>query len=180
MADPTASTVRAAVPADAPGIADVCTRAYRATYRDLLPEAFVDDVVARFYDETRVRSETVPAPPHWLGYVVAEEAGSVVGAAGGAITGAGVGELYVLYLDPDRRGEGIGTRLLDHVTAQLRDHGATGMWVSVAEGNDLGVPFYRARGFVECDRVPMHISAADDGLWSLRMHRVIARSSRQS
>ncbi|WP_226355129.1 hypothetical protein [Pseudonocardia sp. ICBG601] len=127
--------VRAAVPADARGIAEVCTRAYRATYRDLLPEAFVDDVVARFYDETRVRSEIVPAPPHWLGYVVAEEAGTVVGAAGGAITADGVGELYVLY---------------------------------------------RARAFVERDRVPMHTSAADDDLWSLRMHRGIARSSRQS
>ncbi|MBO4236425.1 hypothetical protein [Pseudonocardia alni] len=39
---------------------------------------------------------------------------------------------------------------------------------------------YRARGFVERDRVPMHTSAADDDLWSLRMHRDIARSSRQS
>jgi hypothetical protein len=48
MAAPSVPTVRAAVPADAPGIADVCTRAYRATYRDLLPESFVDDVVARF------------------------------------------------------------------------------------------------------------------------------------
>lgn len=180
MGEPTAVGVRAATPSDAPGIADVCARAYRATYRDLLPEAFVDDVVARFYDETRVRSEIVPAPPHWLGYVVAEEMGTVVGAAGGAITADGVGELYVLYLDPVRRGEGIGTRLLDHVTGQLRAHGATEMWVSVAEGNDLGVPFYRARGFVERDRVPMHTSAADDDLWSLRMHRRITRSSRQS
>ncbi len=175
MAAPSAPTVRAAVPADAPGIADVCTRAYRATYRDLLPESFVDDVVAGFYDEARVRAETVPAPPHWLGYVVAEEAGSVVGAAGGAVTGEGVGELYVLYLDPDRRGEGIGTRLLDHVTGQLRGHGATEMWVSVAEGNDLGIPFYRARGFVEHDRVPMHTSDVADGLWSLRMRRDITR-----
>ncbi|WP_308818073.1 GNAT family N-acetyltransferase [Pseudonocardia alni] len=180
MGEPTAATVRPATPSDAPGIADVCTRAYRATYRDLLPETFVEDVIDRFYGETRVRSETVPAPPHWLGYVVAEETGTVVGAAGGAVTGVGVGELYVLYLDPGRRGEGIGTRLLDHVTGQLRAHGATEMWVSVAEGNDLGVPFYRARGFVERDRVPMHTSAADDDLWSLRMHRGIARSSRQS
>ncbi|WP_161992262.1 N-acetyltransferase [Pseudonocardia sp. EV170527-09] len=168
--------IRAAVAADAPGIADVCTRAYRATYRDLLPSSFVEDVITRFYDEDRVRSEVAPAPPHWLGYVVAAagspgERGSVLGAAGGAITGEGVGELYVLYLDPDRRGEGIGTRLLDHVTVQLRDHGAREMWVSVAEGNDRGVPFYRARGFVERGRVPMHTSEVSDGLWSLRMFR---------
>ena len=38
--------------------------------------------------------------------------------------------------------------------------------MSVTEGNDLGIPFYLARGFVERDRVPFV-----DGAWSLRMAR---------
>ncbi len=38
--------------------------------------------------------------------------------------------------------------------------------MSVTEGNDLGIPFYLSRGFVERDRVPFV-----DGARSLRMMR---------
>lgn len=46
--------------------------------------------------------------------------------------------------------------------------------MSVTEGNDLGIPFYVARGFVVRDRVPF--VTADDGTveaCSLRMSRTI-------
>ena len=77
-----------------------------------------------------------------------------------------VGQVYVLYLRMDLRGRGIGTALLDFVTEQQKLAGAHEQWVSVTEGNDLGIPFYLARGFVERDRVPFV-----DGAWSLRMVR---------
>lgn len=72
----------------------------------------------------------------------------------------------MLYLRPALRGRGIGTALLDFVSGQQRRSGAVEQWVSVTEGNDLGIPFYRARGFVPRDRVPFLADA-----WSLRMAR---------
>jgi GNAT superfamily N-acetyltransferase len=63
-----------------------------------------------------------------------------------------VGQLYVIYLDLAHLGRGIGSRLLDHVTAQQRSLGATRQRVAVLAGNELGMPFYRARGFVEIER----------------------------
>ncbi|MFP5022484.1 GNAT family N-acetyltransferase [Pseudonocardia phyllosphaerae] len=184
--------IRRSRAADVGGIADVCTRGYRATYRGLLPDEHIERTIRDFYGEDRIAGEIDPAPPHWLGYVVAVEPGAgvpgerVVGAAGGAVTGDATGELYVLYLDPDRRGEGIGTRLLDHVTGQLLEHGATGMWVSVTEGNELGLPFYRARGFIEAGRRPaytepdtepdMQSHNGSDVPHSVRMYRPIGRS----
>ena len=95
-------------------------------------------------------------------------------AAGGGVLDHAVGHVYVLYLDLGLRGRGIGTALLGFVTDQQRSAGATEQWVSVTEGNDLGIPFYLARGFVQRERVPF--AAADDGTveaHSLRMRRAI-------
>jgi len=59
------------------------------------------------------------------------------------------GEVYVLYLDPILRGQGIGTRLLDFFTKiQKHTYGSKEQWVSVAKGNNYGIPFYEARGFI--------------------------------
>lgn len=80
----------------------------------------------------------------------------------------------MLYVKPALRGNGIGTALLDFVTTQQRSAGATEQWVSVTEGNDLGIPFYRARGFAVRGRAPYIV--ARDGTaeaHSLRMSRAI-------
>ncbi|MGF7127417.1 GNAT superfamily N-acetyltransferase [Natronobacillus azotifigens] len=53
-----------------------------------------------------------------------------------------VGELFVLYLDPTRRNEGIGTKLLDAITQQQKEEfGAEKQWVSVQKGNRKGILF---------------------------------------
>ncbi|WP_338035672.1 GNAT family N-acetyltransferase [Halalkalibacterium halodurans] len=52
-----------------------------------------------------------------------------------------VGEIFVLYMDPVRRGEGVGTKLLEAITAQQKEFGAMEQWVSVAKGNEKGIPF---------------------------------------
>jgi GNAT superfamily N-acetyltransferase len=84
------------------------------------------------------------------------------------------GNVYVLYLDPALRGQGIGTALLGFITDQQRAAGAVEQWVSVTEGNDLGIPFYMARGFAIRERVPYVM--AEDGTveaYSLRMSRTV-------
>src|SRR3954452_12181271 len=78
--------------------------------------------------------------------------GAIVGAAGGGVDEDGVGHLYVIYLDPDRRGEGIGSRLLDYVSEQQRALGAERQQVAVLADNHRGLPFYKAHGFSEVAR----------------------------
>jgi GNAT superfamily N-acetyltransferase len=124
-----------------------------------------------------VRRETTTAgdTPQWQGYVIAASApGGVLGAAGGGVTDGVAGNVYVLYLDPALRGQGIGTALLGFITDQQRAAGAVEQWVSVTEGNDLGIPFYMARGFAIRERVPYVM--AEDGTveaYSLRMSRTV-------
>lgn len=82
-----------------------------------------------------------------------------------------VGELFVLYLDPARRGQGIGTLLLDAVTEQQRAAGAREQWVSVDPRNKKGLPFYNARGFEARGARPQWGTSPEEGRVSLRLVR---------
>ena len=164
-----AFTVRRARPQESGQVCEVCTEGFTASSAGLLTPGTIGRQVATYYDPGRVRAEIENAgvTPEWQGYVVAVAPdGCVLGAAGGGVRDGTVGQVHVLYLRMDLRGRGIGTALLDFVTDQQRQAGAREQWVSVTEGNDLGIPFYRARGFVERDRVPFV-----DGARSLRMMR---------
>lgn len=135
-------------PEDAEAIARVCSDAWRETYRGLHSDEHIGAVIHEFYNLERVRRE-VSGPPtrEWGGYLIAKEGERVVGAIGGGMIAPETGEVFVLYLDPKRRGEGIGTRLLNALTEQQRGFGATEQWVSAEKENVKGVPFYLARGF---------------------------------
>ena len=80
-------------------------------------------------------------------------------------------EIFVLYLDPTRRGEGIGTLILDAITEQQRARGAREQWVSVEPENTKGLPFYYARGFEVHGQRPEWGTAPEEGHVSLRLMR---------
>ena len=169
--------VRLARAGEEDAICDICRQGFAVSSEGLLSPATIERQVHLYYNPERVRSEITSAgdTPRWQGYVVAvSNVGEVLGAAGGGVTDGTVGNVYVLYLKLALRGNGIGTALLDFVTTQQRSAAAAEQWVSVTEGNDLGIPFYRARGFAVRGRVPYIV--ADDGTseaHSLRMSRVI-------
>ena len=172
-----AYAVRLALPDEADAVGEVCRRGFAVSSQGLLSTRTIEKQAAAYYASARVRTEIASAgeDPSWQGYVVAVTgAGRVLGAAGGGVTSEGLGQVYVLYLDPDLRGRGVGTALLDFVTDQQRSAGATEQWVSVTEGNQMGIPFYRARGFVERDRVPYTtVDGRPAGAHSLRMSRPV-------
>lgn len=165
------AVARSATSADADRIAEICTAAYRAAYRELLPPGYIDRTVEIYFDAARVARQVPADPPKWFGYQVAEEDGRLVGAAGGGMTGDGVGELHLIYLDPAERGRGLGTLLLDRVIDQIRTAGGAEVWLSVFLGDGAGIGFYRSRGFQPVETVQADLSRADDHIRSLRMRR---------
>lgn len=168
--------IRLARPGEEHQICAVCAAGFVASCERLLSRATIHQQVQTYYNPRRVRGEILAAgeSPGWQGYVVAAtEDGEILGAAGGGVLG-GIGHLFVIYLQLRLRDRGIGTALLDHVTAQQRQVGATEQRVSVTEGNDLGIPFYLARGFTVEGRTP-YVRDEDGNVeaWSLRMVRSI-------
>lgn len=166
-------SVRKATLDDVEGICRVCAAGWRATYAGLVPHDYIEEVIAEFYTPDRVRSDIETAGPTDTGWLVAVEDGQVVGAGGGGITSPGVGEIFILYVDPERRGQGIGTLLLDEILKRLKEFGAREVWVSVMKGNDKGIPFYEARGFVARGERPAFRSRPEQGIVAIRYWRAL-------
>ena len=154
------------------GIARVCTEGYWATYSEMYSADYIAAVIEEFYNEQRILEEVDNSSREWGGYFVALENSEVVGAGGGGMISGKEGEIFVLYLDPRRLGEGIGTKLLEAITRQQKEEfGAQEQWVSVAKGNEKGIPFYEAREFISCSELSATHSSAEEKIVSVRYWR---------
>lgn len=142
-------SIRKATKNDAKALANLLAKSQWFTYESLFSEVYIQKLIDQYYNVQRIEQEIVFISEEWHGYFIAEMNGELVGAIGGGMNDETVGEVYVLYLDPAIRGQGIGTRLLDFFTKiQKHTYGAYEQWVSVAKGNNYGIPFYEARGFI--------------------------------
>ena len=95
--------IRPAEPDDAEGIVRVCAEGWRDTYEGIYEPEQIESVIADYYTPERITAEIAPSAPGWDGWIVAVEDGAVVGAGGGGMAEPGVGEIFVLYLNPTRR-----------------------------------------------------------------------------
>lgn len=57
------------------------------------------------------------------------------------------GVIENIYVDPDRRGEGIGTELLAAAQRALRERGAEALALEAMADNEAALRFYRRHGF---------------------------------
>ncbi len=128
----------------------ILVEAWKTTYAGLYSEAYIHNVIEIYYNLDRLRQETTVFSKAWSGYYVWENDGNIVGCIGGGIDGAGVGEIYVFYLDPQEKRKGYGRLLLDAFTSiQKQDYSIKKQVVAVTKGNRMGIPFYERMGFVD-------------------------------
>lgn len=141
--------IREAEPEDAEAIAGVHVRSWQAAYRGQLTDDYLDGLsVEERLEQHRGALQTPGAHRTW----VAEEEGHVVGFA---VTGPSqdadaderTGELYAIYLEPDRFGSGIGKRLSDHAIDDLRERGFRTATLWVLETNRGARRFYEREGW---------------------------------
>lgn len=141
--------IRAAVPADAHGIAVVHVRGWQKAYRGLMPQDHLDalSVAQRAEGWERILADT-DRPSTIL---VAERDGAIAGWAsfGGARDDdpPGTGELWGIYAHPDAWSTGVGHALLTAVEQGLRDAGHAGAYLWVLAGNERATRFYERHGW---------------------------------
>lgn len=165
--------VKRALPKHVAGIIKVCSEGYRSTYNETHSTKYIERIIDEFYNEKRVLNEVINTSDGWDGWYVAVEGNEVVGAIGGGLIGEGESEVFVLYLDLNRRGEEIGTRLLNVLTDIHKRKRATKQWVSVAKGNRKGIPFYEARRFEFVKEQKSFATTENENYLSLRYCREI-------
>ena len=99
--------------------------------------------------------------------VVAEDDGGIAGFAIAGTQrrrGALVGRLITIDVDPSRRREGIGDRLMQTIEERLRAGGVTALLLEVAVDNPGAQAFYARHGFVKTGRIPGYYLGRIDAL----------------
>ena len=138
--------IRNATPADAPAIATLHAESWRAAYRGILPDTYLDHEAAA----DRLR--------YWQGALAAPRPGSFVlvssgeGLLRGFVSVTRPGEpgydatIDNLHVRPGMRGGSIGRRLLGRAAARLIAEGATSAALRVFDANTRAIRFYRRLG----------------------------------
>lgn len=94
-----------------------------------------------------------------VGYVVADTVPN---------HGRPLGHVKDLAVQAERRGEGIGSRLLERAVAVLDRLGARSVKLEVRAGNDRARALYQRHGFVHRRTVPNYYSNGEDALVLVR------------
>ena len=80
---------------------------------------------------------------------MAEKEGEILGCIAGGMDEKEHANVYVLYISPKAQRQGAGHLLLKTLTDYQKMHfNAKEQWVSVAEDNTIGIPFYEKEGFI--------------------------------
>ena len=148
---PSSVTIRPATPADMPAAGRLGALLVRE-HHDFDPERFIAATpqTERGYGEYLGTQLDEPE----VVILVAEEHGAVVGYTYAGIEGRDYmalrgpsGALYDIVVDPARRGEGIGRKLLDATIAALSGRGVPLVVLSTAERNEAAQRLFARAGF---------------------------------
>lgn len=139
--------IHEATKGDIEGIRGVARRSWERDYPEILSRETIVETVEEWYAPDRLGFDIDSDDAH---VILATENGDVIGFAH-AVGESGTGTLLRLYVDPDHRDRGVGTRLLEAACGALAEEGCTDVEAMVLEANGPGNAFYRGFGF-EPDR----------------------------
>lgn len=136
--------LRVAEPDDAIAVARVHVRSWQVAYRTLLPDDYLDQLRPEDRAQAYDFASLDPRKPRTI---LAAEDGLIYGFATTAPSRdpdlPDHGELYALYVDPERWGRGIGIALMSAARAHLFETGFRNAVLWVLAGNVRAERFYR-------------------------------------
>lgn len=139
-------TIRPAIAEDAPAIAHIHVATWQATYRGIVPEAYLASLNEA--DFTTRWTEWLAGDAS-IAISVAEEETDLIGFASGGPVRKTIpnydAELYAIYILPAAHRTGAGRKLVAHIADHLRMGGHTHMLVWVLRNNPAAT-FYQHLG----------------------------------
>ncbi|TNC21923.1 GNAT family N-acetyltransferase [Amycolatopsis alkalitolerans] len=174
--------VRCAVPADAGRIAEINIDGWRAAYRGLISDEYLD---AMRYETLRERWATgLRAHAEPAAMFVAIDAGSVIRAYAfvSAVRNEAdrhpvqpTAELCAIYADPRRRGTGAGHAVHQASLGHLAAHGFRHAVLWVLRGNAPSRRFYESHGWT-CDEREQELEINGERVPEIRYSRALQES----
>ena len=122
--------------------------------------------------EVKAMSQAYPGPDHAY-FVVADEAGRILGGAGVApLAGGepGVCELRKMYLLREGRGRGLGKQLFDACIVFARQAGFRRCYLETLDTMTTAMTFYRRQGFTD---LPVRMGRTGHGGCNRQMIRAL-------
>ena len=139
--------IRSPMPSDLSAIGHVYCAAWKAAYRGIVPDGFLDGLT----DES-----CAPRSHRPDGALVCEEDGQIIGvAAFGARRDPSApmeGELYSIYVLPEYWRMGAGGALFEEVRSQLRAEGYNSLFLWALTENTRAIRFYEKMGMKAVDQ----------------------------
>ena len=142
-------TLRRAIRADAPALAEVHVTAWRQAYRGIVPDSYLE----QFTVQSRTKRFREFLAGEAAETYVAEYDGRIVGflTLGGCrdsdLDPAAVGEIWGIYISPQFWRRGVGRFLCEQGQSMLTSRGCTSATLWVLEANLAARRFYQAMGF---------------------------------
>ena len=137
--------VRPAAPGDAGAIRDVAARAWWATYAGRMTDETIERFLAAAYSEERIAVRIQRHEVLVAGLTSGRAASPEVAAFAEVAVHDDHLQLVAIYAQPEARGRGLGTALVDAIVAA---HPHDDLAADVLVDNTFAEPFYLARGFV--------------------------------
>lgn len=149
--------IRKAVLNDAKGIAKVHVDSWRTTYKNIIPDEFLNNLSYQRREELWINNI-----PKGNVFVAENDKGEIVGFSSGGIERSGKykeyqGELSSIYILKEFQGQGIGKALTNPVIRELEKLGINSMLVFVLEENGSRL-FYEKIGGKIIDTVEVEIA----------------------
>ena len=140
-------TIRFAIPADAPDMAEVCMRSWEAAYKDILPADYI-----REKNATRPELfKRVITDENENTYVIQKDEKTVgimrIAPPQDDDVNENYYELHYIYLHPDHFRQGIGAQAVKFVFDKARELDKRFMTVCVFAENINSIKFYEKCGF---------------------------------
>jgi ribosomal-protein-alanine N-acetyltransferase len=110
--------------------------------------------------------EELSGVPKSRRYLVAHEAGAIVGYAGIALAG-NVADLHNVAVIPSYRKRGIASHLLDELERWAATKKVSALMLEIREGNEEAFPLYKKRGY--------EVIARRDNYYATGVHALVMR-----
>ena len=140
--------IRPATEADSEAIREVAAASLAASYGHAVDAESRDRALEVWYGADTLAKRLADDESAFL---VAVEGGNIVGVVQGEVIDGPdrVGRIDWLHVDPNRRGEGIGSQLLGQLETRLREQDVYAIEGRVLAANTAGGDFYESHSFTE-------------------------------
>jgi ribosomal protein S18 acetylase RimI-like enzyme len=150
--------VRRAVPEDADAIAAVHIRTWQVAYRGQLPDRYLDGLSQELERRAEIWRKEISTPRSskhevWVAEDEARLDGFVALGPARDLDPSVTGEVYAIYVDPNRWGQGVGRALFSHATDRLASFGYSAAILWVLESNIRARRFYETAGWTVDGRI---------------------------